>query len=139
VTPPADGNTAPATITDARGFLAKSQELSQSAADALDQGRSLTATLDAVHAGILAADAISAVRVKMVWNGEHAGAPAHLSRVAGEDGKQAAQHLSRLLPLKNQAAYQARSITGPQAIVAVQAAQRIVAIAVPSVASITPG
>jgi len=129
MTPPT-GKTAAATISDARILLAKAQEFSQSADDALAKERFATTTLDAVHAGLLASDAISAVRAGVVWKGEHGGAPAHLSRAAGQDGKQAANHLRRLLPLKNQTEYEAITITAQQAAAAAVAARRIVTIAV---------
>lgn len=137
MTPPAEGNTVPATIADAEVLLAKAQEFSRSADDALREERFATTTLNAVHAGILAADAISAVRAKVVWKGEHGGAPAHLSRAAGEDGKQAANQLRRLLPLKNRTEYEAITITAQQASSAALAAQRIVTIAARCVSSAT--
>jgi hypothetical protein len=129
MTPRTERNTTTATIANALVFLAKAQELSRSADDALLDERFATTTLDAVHAGILAADAISAVRAGVVWKGEHGGAPGHLSRVAGTDGKQAANRLHRLLPLKNQTEYEAITTTAQQAKTAALAAQRIVAIA----------
>jgi hypothetical protein len=129
MTPPSGSTTAPASTADARVFLSKAQEFSQSADAALREERYATTALDAVHAGILAADAISAIRGGVIWKGEHSQAPHHLSRVAGGDGRQAAAHLRRLLPLKNLTEYDAALIGGTQAESAALAAQRIVAIA----------
>ena len=89
---------------EAAAFLAKAEEFLRAAKDSLELGNNTAAVGNAVHAGILAGDAIAAARSRAVWRGEHAQAPAHLD-AAGEDGKQAARHLRRLLPLKTRAEY----------------------------------
>ena len=49
--------------------------------------------------------------------------------LAGADGKQAARHLKRLIPLKNRAEYDPAPLRGADAASAVKAAERIVEIA----------
>jgi hypothetical protein len=82
-----------------------------------------------VHAGIGAADAITAVRAAVVWKGEHSQAPAHLEKVGGDEGRKAAPHLRRLLPLKNRTEYDPELIAATEAKTAVTAATRMVRIA----------
>ena len=84
---------------------------------------------NAVHADIGAADAITAARAAAVWKGEHSQAPAHLEKVGGEEGRKAAPHLRRLLPLKNRAEYDPDPIAAPEVKAAVTAAGRMVRIA----------
>ena len=96
--------------------------------DSLGLGNNTAATGNSVHAGILAADAIGATRSRAVWIGKHAQAPAHLD-AAGEDGKQAARSLCRLLPLKTRAEYDPAPIRATDAKAAVSAATRMVAVA----------
>jgi hypothetical protein len=81
--------TRPAGPEEAAAFLAKAEEFLRAAQDSLELGNNTAAVGNAVHAGILAADAIAATRSRAVWRGEHAQALAHLE-AAGEDGKQAA-------------------------------------------------
>ena len=89
-------------LNDARAFLDKAREFLRAAHDSLELSNQTAAVGNAVHAGILAADAISAVHTRAVWRGEHAQAAVHLE-TAGEDGKLAARHLRRLLPMKTRA------------------------------------
>jgi hypothetical protein len=120
--------TQPAGPKEAASFLAKAEEFLRAAQDSLELGNNTAAVGNSVHAGILAADAIAAARSRAVWRGEHAQAPAHLE-AAGEDGRQAARHLRRLLPLKNRAEYDPAPIRAIDATAAVGAATRMVAIA----------
>jgi hypothetical protein len=90
--------------TDAAAYLAKAGEFLRAAQDSLNLGNNTAAVGNAVHAGILAGDAISAVRSREVWRGEHSLAASHLE-AAGDQGRQAARHLRRLLPLKTRAEY----------------------------------
>jgi hypothetical protein len=50
---------------------------------------------NAVHAGIGAADAITAARAAVVWKWEHSQSPAHLDKVGGDDGRMAAARFAR--------------------------------------------
>ncbi|HTW09827.1 MAG TPA: hypothetical protein VME46_20155 [Acidimicrobiales bacterium] len=127
--------TRPAGPNEAASYLAKSEEFLRAAQDSLGLGNNTAAVGNSVHAGILAADAIAAVRSRAVWRGEHAQAPAHLD-AAGEDGKQAARHLRRLLPLKTRAEYDPDPIGAADAKSAVSAAARMVAIARQSLTSV---
>ncbi len=99
------GQTRPASLSDARAYLSKAEEFLQAAADSLVHGNRVAVAGNAVHAGIAAADAISAARSGAVWKGEHTQAAGHLERAGGADGGRAAAHLRRLLPLKNRAEY----------------------------------
>jgi hypothetical protein len=94
-----------ASVADARAYLAKAREFLRAAEDALALSNRVAATGNAVHAGIAAADVITSARAAVVWKGEHSQAPAHLEKVAGSDGKKAALHLRRLVPMKNRAEY----------------------------------
>jgi hypothetical protein len=76
-----------ASVADARAYLAKASEFLRAAEDALALANRVAATGNAVHAGIAAADAITAARAATVWKGEHSQAPAHLEKAAGSDGK----------------------------------------------------
>jgi hypothetical protein len=120
--------TRPSGLEEAGAFLAKAEEFRRAAQDSLALGNNTAAVGNSVHAGILAADAIAAARSRAVWRGEHSQASAHLD-AAGDDGKPAARHLRRLLPLKNRAEYDPAPIRATDASAAVSAATRIVGIA----------
>ncbi len=121
--------TRPASAADARAYLDKALEFLRAAEDSLELGNRVAAAGNAVHAGIAAADAITAARATVVWKGEHSQSPAHLERVGGDDGRKAAPHLRRLLPLKNRAEYDPDPISAAEAKAAVTAAARMVRIA----------
>jgi hypothetical protein len=95
--PRSRAQTRSAGLSEASAYLSKAREFLRAAEDSLQLGSNAAAVGNAVHAGILAADAIAAVRSRAVWRGEHAHAASYLE-AAGEDGKQAARHLRRLLP-----------------------------------------
>lgn len=114
---------------DARAYASKAHEFLQAARSSLEAGNNVAAAGNAVHAGIAAADAIAAARAGSVWRGEHGQAPAHLEAAAGEDGRQAARQLRRLLPLKTTAEYDPDPVPSARARMAVQAAERMVDIA----------
>jgi HEPN domain-containing protein len=118
-----------ASAADARSYLNKSREFLRAAEDSLELGNRVAAAGNAVHAGIAAADAITAARATVVWKGEHSQSPAHLERVGGDDGRKAAAQLRRLLPLKNRAEYDPDPISAAEAKAAVTAAARMVRIA----------
>jgi len=128
----------PAGLSDARVFLDKAREFLRAAQDSLELSNNTAAVGNAVHAGILASDAISAVRTRTVWRGEHAQAAGHLE-TAGEDGKLAARQLRRLLPMKTRAEYEPAPIRPADARAAVQAAERLVALATAADAAAPPG
>ena len=128
----------PAGLSDARVFLDKAREFLRAAQDSLELSNNTAAVGNAVHAGILAADAISAVRTRTVWRGEHAQAAGHLE-TAGEDGKLAARHLRRLLPMKTRAEYEPTPIRPADARAAVRAADRLVALATAALSAAPPG
>jgi hypothetical protein len=119
----------PVRVADAGAFLSKAREFLRAAADSYELGNLIAATGNAVHAGIAAADAIAARRAGSVWKGEHTQAAGHLERSAGAEGREAGRHLRRLLPLKNRAEYDPDPVPADEARSAVQAADRIVAIA----------
>lgn len=121
-------------VADAAAYLAKAGEFLRAAKDSLGLGNNTAAVSNAVHAGILTADAISAVRTRAVWRGEHSQAASHLE-AADNDGKLAARHLRRLLPLKTRAEYDPGPLRVADAQVAVSAAERMVAIAAQVVTS----
>ena len=121
-------------VTDAAAYLAKAGEFLRAANDSLELGNNTAAVANAVHAGILAADAISAVRSREVWRGEHAQAASHLE-AAGDEGKLAARHLRRLLPLKTRAEYDPAPIRAADAKGAVSSAERMMTIATQAVMS----
>jgi hypothetical protein len=122
---------------DAQAYLDKAEEFLRAAQHAPELGNNTAAVGNAVHAGIAAADAISAVRTRTVWRGEHAQAAGHLEAI-GEEGKQAGRHLRRLLPMKTRAEYDPTPMPATDAKTAVQAAQRIVPLAVQALASAPP-
>ena len=120
------GGTRKATQADARLLLAKACEFRDVAKEALDEDRRDAAVGNAVQAGILAADAISAEKLGSTWKGDHKDAMAHVERVPKE-GKAAARDLGRLLPLKSRAQYDPIPSTEKDAKNAVKAADRLVA------------
>lgn len=121
--------TRPATLGDARAYASKAHEFLQTARASLELGNNAATAGNAVHAGIAAADAIAAARSGTVWRGEHGQASRYLESVAGGDGRQAARHLGRLLPLMAAADYDPHPVTSTQARSALQAAARLVEIA----------
>lgn len=121
-------------MSEARSYLGKAQEFLRAAQDSLELSNYTAAVGNSVHAGIAAGDAVSAARTRTVWRGEHAHAAGHLE-TAGEEGKQAARHLRRLLPLKTRAEYDPAPIRASDAAMAVQAAERIVHLAAAALAA----
>lgn len=114
---------------DGPAYLAKASEYLRAAVDSLDIGNFTAATGTAIHAGIAAADAVASARAQATWRGEHSQAATYLEKHAGEDGRRAARHLGRLLPLESTAEYDPTPIAPARAAAAVEAARRIVAIA----------
>jgi hypothetical protein len=111
--------------SDARAYLGKAVQYLEVAQEAAKAERWAPAVGNAVHAGILAADAVAAKELGEVWRGEHGGAVGHVQK-AGTDGKAVARDLQRLLGLKTRAEYDPHPGTRQQAEQAVKAAQRVV-------------
>ena len=122
------GKQQPVNAGEGRAYLDKANEFLHAARESLTAGNHSAAVGNAVHAGILTADAICAVRLQTVWRGEHSQAVTHLE-LAGTDGKQAARHLKRLIPLKNRAEYDPAPLRSSDAASAVKAAERMFEIA----------
>jgi hypothetical protein len=135
MSPRGSGNTRNATINDGRLYLSKAAEFLQASNDSLALDNRVAAAGNAVHAGIAAADAIAACRAGAVWKGEHSQAAGYLETVGGADGRKASAQLRRLLPLKTRAEYDPAPVTDSEARRAVQAAQRMFAVAEQVVAS----
>jgi hypothetical protein len=110
-------------------YLGKAREFVTAAEESLRLGNRIAATGNAVIAGIASADAISAARAGVVWQGEHLQAARHVENVGGSEGSRAAAHLRKLVPLKNRAEYDPSPIEEAVAKRSVQAALRILAIA----------
>lgn len=127
----------PAGLNDARAYLDKAHEFLKAAQDSLALTNYTAAVGNSIHAGIAAADALSASRTRTVWRGEHTGAAGHLE-AAGDEGKQGARHLRRLLPLKTRAEYDPAPMRAADAQSAVQAAGRIVSLATAALAAARP-
>ena len=127
----------PVGLSDARSYLDKAQDFLRAAQHALELSNHTAAVGNAVHAGIAAGDALSAARAGTVWRGEHAQAAGHLE-AAGDEGRQAGRQLRRLLPMKTRAEYDPAPMKAADARTAVQAAERMVALAVQALASV-PG
>ena len=112
-----------------RSYAGKAQEYLEAAEASLADGRYIAATSLAVHAGISAGDAICGARTgRRSADQDHARAVALLGD-AGPEGKAAARHLGRLLPLKTRAEYEPDDVPKSIATKAVRAATEIVAIA----------
>jgi hypothetical protein len=121
--------TRPASAADARAYLEKAREYLRAATTSLDFANHAAATVNAVHAGISAADSIAATEARQVWRGEHGQAPTYLERNVKPHGTATARQLKRLLPLKGTAEYDPDPIPPAKAAAAVEAARRLVAIA----------
>jgi hypothetical protein len=113
---------------EASAYLDKASEFLQAAQDSLGLRNYVAATGNAVHAGIAAADAISAAMVGSVWAGEHSVAARHVEST-GPAGQKAAPQLRRLVALKNRAEYDPKPIPAADARAALEAAERLVQIA----------
>jgi len=114
---------------DARRYLSKAREFLTAAEDSFEHENFVATVGNAVHAGIAAADAITAARAGQVWKSEHTQAARHLESAGGPDGKKASSQLGRLIPLKNQAEYDPSPMSRRAAEGAVKAATQLVALA----------
>lgn len=112
-----------------RSYLAKAEEFLTVARDSLASEHPLAATSLAIHAGISAADAMCGARTGQRSVGtDHREAITLLERTDRE-GRDAAGHLARLIPLKNRAEYEPRDIPKATASRAVHQAERVVQMA----------
>jgi len=126
---PRHARTRRASAAQGRSYLGKAEEFLAAAQESLDNGRTVAATSLAVHAGINAADAITSARM-----GQRAAGPGHdeafvLLEQAGPEGKSAATHLRRLLPLKSRAEYDPDDVPRSTAAKAVSWAEKVVTTA----------
>jgi HEPN domain-containing protein len=122
------GKQQPVNSAEGGAYLSKAHEFLHAARESLTAENHSAAVGNAVHAGILAADAICAVKLQAVWRGEHVQAVTHLE-LARDDGKQAARHLKRLIPMKTRAEYDPAPLRRTDAATAVKAAERMLDIA----------
>lgn len=120
--------TRPVNPAEGAAYLSKAKEFLYAARESLTAGNHSAAVGNAVPAGILAADAICAAKLRAVWRGEHVQAVTHLE-LAGTEAKQAARHLKRLVPLKTRAEYDPAPLRSTDADSAVKATERMVEIA----------
>lgn len=122
------GDTRMATIAEGRRYLAKAHQWLEAAEDAAGRSNHDATVGAAVHAAIAAADAISCMRLRSRWAGDHGGAPRHVE-AAGVEGKACGNQLRLLLPLKNQAEYDPMPVSQSKAEAALKASVRAVAAA----------
>ena len=126
---PSQPRTRPVSRAQVRGYVGKAEEYLEAAEASLADGRHIAATSLAVHAGISAALAICGARMgRRSADQDHARVVALLGE-AGSDGKAAARHLGRLLPLKTRAEYEPDDVPKSIAAKAVRAAAQFVVIA----------
>lgn len=121
--------TKPVTAAQARQYLMKAEEFLAVAEDCLVADRLIAATGNAVHAAINAADAVSGIRTRQRAASEDHARAVDLLGQAGTDGKELANHLARLLPLKTKAEYEPDQVPRSTASKAVESARRAVTVA----------
>lgn len=121
-------NTRPATLNEARVFLARAAEFVQAARDAAGRENWDATAGNAVHAAIAAADAISSALLGERWVGDHSGAGRHVERV-GDAGQACARQLRTVLPLKNRAEYDPVPVRPAEGQRALMAAERALNLA----------
>lgn len=126
---PRASRTRTVTVNEVRQYLAKAEEFLVVAEECLEAGRHIAATGNAVHAGINAADAVCGARTRQRSTAQGHEQSLSLLRQAGDDGKELAKHLSRLLPLKTKAEYDPADVPKGVASRAVGAARKAVAVA----------
>jgi hypothetical protein len=78
-----EGKTRRAGAVDAHAFLSKAIEFLTAAQDSLAHENYVATAGNAVHAGIAAADAITAARAGQVWKGEHTQSAGYLRTAGG--------------------------------------------------------
>jgi HEPN domain-containing protein len=126
---PRAGKTAPAARTEGKLYLAKAEEFLREARIAAQASRHDAAMLNAIHAAISAADAVTTVLA-----GHRSADPDHqrtvdlLEEVAGPSAeiRNRARQMNTLLAKKNVVEYESRRATAKEAGDAVESASRIV-------------
>lgn len=126
--PRSTGQTVPVEPRDAIAHQEQAEEYLRAAQHSLLHGDFNAATETAVDAGINAADAVAGMNVGSRWKGPHEQAADFVAK-AGNEGKEIARELRRLLPLKTQAHCEPGQVSATRARGAVAAAERAVAIA----------
>jgi hypothetical protein len=121
--------TRPVTLREANQLVGKAEEYLQTASDALDEDRFNAATGNAVLAGINASDAILGARTGQRSGGEDHKQAIPLLASVPVDGRQAANALARLVPLKSKAEYDPEPVSRGNAELAIRQATVLVEIA----------
>ncbi|MFN8078353.1 MAG: hypothetical protein U0Q19_02205 [Kineosporiaceae bacterium] len=105
-------------------FLHVADEIMDLAHDAADIGDAYVTLC--VHAGIAAADAITAHRLELYHSGDNHHEATTLLRQIRPDGGELAGHLAALLGLKTKAGYTHRSVSGQERVQAGRRAHALV-------------
>jgi len=105
-------------------FLTAADEIMDLADDAADIGDAYVTLC--VHAGIAAADAITAHRLELHHSGDNHNEAVALLRQVRPDGTELAAHLAALLGLKTKAGYTHRPVSGQERIQAARRAHALV-------------
>jgi HEPN domain-containing protein len=121
--------TRPVSKPEAIQFMAKAEDFLATAEDALNEGRCSPAAGNAVHAGINAADAILGAVTGHRSAGQDHGQAVDLLHAVPIVGKDAANRLRRLLPLKTRAEYDPAPVSLADATRAVDLSRALVGIA----------
>lgn len=123
------GKTVVAARAEAAQHLAKASQFLDVARLALEGGRHDAGMLNAIHAGISAADAVTvAIAGERSADPDHIRAVTLLEQVAGgsESVRIRARQLRMLIEKKNAVEYESRRASGEEAAQAVERAERIV-------------
>ncbi len=121
--------TRPVSRPEAAQFMGKAEEFLDTAQEALEEGRYNAAAGNAVHSGINAVDAILGILTGQRASGQdHAQAVQLISVVPGV-GREASNHLRRILPLKTRAEYDPRPVSAADATRAVDQSHKLVGLA----------
>lgn len=111
-------------LADAHAFLRQARHTAEHIADQSDRAAAVSS---AVLAAIAGADAACALRLGVVWKGDHSQAHTLLRRVAG--AADAANALQRVVALKTQAQYLSDTITETKMRTALRHAETVSAYA----------
>jgi hypothetical protein len=126
--PRSSANTIAIGRSEALAHKLQAEEYLRAAQYSLSIGDFNAAAGAAVDAGINAADAVAGMNLGQRWKGPHEQAADFVAK-AGDEGREVARELRRLLPLKTQSHYDAAAVTEAKARTAVAAAVRSVAVA----------
>jgi hypothetical protein len=117
------------TPKQASAYVVKSEEFLVAAERELGERLYIAATSLAIHAAINAADAVCGIRLGKRSGGQSHEEVLELLATAGSGGKEVANELGRLLPLKTKAEYDPVDVSKTDAGRAVERARRCVAVA----------